>query len=739
MWPGVGKSGSPAPKPMTASPGRLQRLGLGVDGQRGRLGDGGDAARTLGRRYGGWPTVSLLARSVRDHGTVTARRHPRDPDPRRPAARRRAVRVRALQGAARGGRGAGRGGRRRTWARRTARPRSQFVVGAAAQRAGRAVRPARRLRGRARQRRHDGRSGTSPRSGSSSGAASTSCSASSRRSSPRPCAAAPAPRRARRSSSAEPGTHPDAGRRRRRRRSTRLTHNETSTGVAMHAAPARPGADGRAGRRRRHLGRRRAALRPGRGRRLLLRPAEVLRLRRRAVAGRRARRPPSSASSASPRPDRWVPGVARPRHRPRQQPQGPDLQHAGAGHALPGRRSRSSGSTSNGGLDVGGRRGATGRPRPSTAGPRPSDYATPFVADPAQRSHVVGHDRPRRRASTPTPSPSVLRANGIVDTESYRKLGRNQLRIALFPAIEPDDVAALTALHRPRRRGADGMRFSVWPTLAQPVGRRPRGHPPRRGHRVGRRVRHGPLHGQRRRAPARSRRRPSRAPRPSPRSPWPPSGCASARSCSATPTGTPPCSRTGPRPSTTSAAAGSCSASAPAGRRTSTSSTASELPPPGERITRFEEACQVLERPAPRSRSPPSSATHYQLTDAICEPKPVQSPLPLLIGGKGDRMMGVVARHADEWNMWGLADDIAERVAVLDQRCEAIGRDPARSSARPRPSFCSPTIGPRPTPFLAAHRRPGGHRRHHRRRGGVVVYSFVSCCSSSKHDPISRR
>ena len=39
----------------------------------------------------------------------------------------------------------------------------------------------------------------------------------------------------------------------------------------------------------------------------------------------------------------------------------------------------------------------------------------------------------------------VLRANGIVDTDSYRKLGRNQLRVALFPAIDPDDVAALTA------------------------------------------------------------------------------------------------------------------------------------------------------------------------------------------------------------------------------------------------------------------------------------------------------
>jgi phosphoserine aminotransferase len=38
----------------------------------------------------------------------------------------------------------------------------------------------------------------------------------------------------------------------------------------------------------------------------------------------------------------------------------------------------------------------------------------------------------------------VLRANGIVDTDSYRKLGRNQLRIGMFPAIEPDDVLALT-------------------------------------------------------------------------------------------------------------------------------------------------------------------------------------------------------------------------------------------------------------------------------------------------------
>ena len=100
------------------------------------------------------------------------------------------------------------------------------------------------------------------------------------------------------------------------------------------------------------------------------------------------------------------------------------------------------------------------------------------------------------------------------------------------------------------------------------------------------------------------------------------------------------------------------------------------LPPPGERVSRFEEACHVLNG---LLRNPTTTyrGSHYELVDAICEPKPVQSPLPLLVGGKGDRMMGVVARHADEWNMWGLPDVIAERSAVLDQRCEAIGRDPA--------------------------------------------------------------
>jgi phosphoserine aminotransferase len=73
-----------------------------------------------------------------------------------------------------------------------------------------------------------------------------------------------------------------------------------------------------------------------------------------------------------------------------------------------------------------------------------SAFATPFVTDPELRSQVVGtidfSDEVDAAAIA-----KVLRANGIVDTEPYRKLGRNQLRVAMFPAVEPDDVSALTA------------------------------------------------------------------------------------------------------------------------------------------------------------------------------------------------------------------------------------------------------------------------------------------------------
>ena len=72
-----------------------------------------------------------------------------------------------------------------------------------------------------------------------------------------------------------------------------------------------------------------------------------------------------------------------------------------------------------------------------------SDFATPFVAEPAHRSQVVGTIDLAEEIDAAKVA-KTLRANGIVDTEPYRKLGRNQLRIGMFPAIEPEDVTQLT-------------------------------------------------------------------------------------------------------------------------------------------------------------------------------------------------------------------------------------------------------------------------------------------------------
>jgi phosphoserine aminotransferase len=97
----------------------------------------------------------------------------------------------------------------------------------------------------------------------------------------------------------------------------------------------------------------------------------------------------------------------------------------------------------NGGLDWAVKRTADSSQRLYSWAERTS-YTTPFVADAALRSQVVGtidfNDEVDAAAVA-----KALRANGIVDTEPYRKLGRNQLRVAMFPAVDPDDVSALTA------------------------------------------------------------------------------------------------------------------------------------------------------------------------------------------------------------------------------------------------------------------------------------------------------
>ena len=99
------------------------------------------------------------------------------------------------------------------------------------------------------------------------------------------------------------------------------------------------------------------------------------------------------------------------------------------------------------------------------------------------------------------------------------------------------------------------------------------------------------------------------------------------------------------------------------------------LGPVRERIDRFEESLAVLDGLLRSSRTT-VTGRHYTVTDA--PQVPADDRIPLLIGASGEqRMLGVVARWADEWNTWSTPEVFAHKSAVLDQHCERIGRDPA--------------------------------------------------------------
>ena len=104
-----------------------------------------------------------------------------------------------------------------------------------------------------------------------------------------------------------------------------------------------------------------------------------------------------------------------------------------------------------------------------------------------------------------------------------------------------------------------------------------------------------------------------------------------------------------------------------------------EFPGVGERIRRLGEACEVVKRLW--TESPANfQGRYYTLTNAYCNPPPIQKPHPpIWIGGSGERKtLRVVAEHADVWNIAGGPVEEAKRLSgVLDQHCEAVGRDPA--------------------------------------------------------------
>lgn len=97
----------------------------------------------------------------------------------------------------------------------------------------------------------------------------------------------------------------------------------------------------------------------------------------------------------------------------------------------------------------------------------------------------------------------------------------------------------------------------------------------------------------------------------------------------------------------------------------------------GERLRRLEEACQVIKALFGERRAS-FEGRYYRLEDAALEPKPVQNPLPLMIGGGGEKVtLRITAQYADEWNVWGDVDRLRQKMDVLDRHCETIGRDPA--------------------------------------------------------------
>lgn len=95
-----------------------------------------------------------------------------------------------------------------------------------------------------------------------------------------------------------------------------------------------------------------------------------------------------------------------------------------------------------------------------------------------------------------------------------------------------------------------------------------------------------------------------------------------------------------------------------------------------ERLQRLDEACAVI-KALYTQPSANFEGRFYQLNNASLEPKPVQQPLPLLIGGGGEQVtLKITAKWADEWNVWGTPATLKQKMAILDGHCSAIGRDP---------------------------------------------------------------
>ena len=100
-----------------------------------------------------------------------------------------------------------------------------------------------------------------------------------------------------------------------------------------------------------------------------------------------------------------------------------------------------------------------------------------------------------------------------------------------------------------------------------------------------------------------------------------------------------------------------------------------ELPPPRQRVDRFEEAIQVVHFLA-RGEQVTFNGTYFHLDGVACYPRPVDR-LPILVGTGSPRMLRITARFADEWNTWGHPTQLEQRGALFDRALQTVGRDPS--------------------------------------------------------------
>ncbi len=99
------------------------------------------------------------------------------------------------------------------------------------------------------------------------------------------------------------------------------------------------------------------------------------------------------------------------------------------------------------------------------------------------------------------------------------------------------------------------------------------------------------------------------------------------------------------------------------------------LEPPGARVTRFDEAIQIIKSLLSEDRTTFDGSV-YSILDAPSDPSPMQNPLPLLVGTSSPRMLRITCTHANEWNTWGSPEVAAQNRQAFLETCETVRRDP---------------------------------------------------------------